>query len=219
MTRNARKARSIARLGAAKIKTSVHLPAITPPPLRKRLGVKAVRRRCLVLSGIQSVPNGRDPREVARWLRAEDLWDATSRSERAFLTKKRSPADLDAMSWRAEALWALWWALGYVHELSFPPRSCDLGDVLDRPGVDVPWIGSSTRAFVRSGGALRARDDLLDEADLAYRLHWAVREAQLGRGRLPRSVDPDVVEERHRALNWLLGRHASADWDDVDTPT
>jgi hypothetical protein len=32
-------------------------------------------------------------------------------------------------------------------------------------------------------------------------------------------VNPDVVEERHYTLNWLIGRHASADWDDVDTPT
>lgn len=56
-------------------------------------------------------------------------------------------------------------------------------------------------------------------ADLTYRLHWAVRAARLGRRRIPRGVDPDVVEERHYTLNWLIGRHASSDWDDVDTPT
>lgn len=217
----ARKVRSDAKLRTAKISCNEHLPVIAPPPLSRARKVVAVRRRCLVLSGIQAIPNGRDPREVVRWLRAENLWPATSASERVFLTKRRSPALLDAMSWRGEALWTLWWALGYLPALSFPPRQCDLGDVLDRRGVYVPWIGAPTQAFVRSGGTLRTRDELLDETDLVYRLHWAVRETRRGRGRgrLQRGADSDVVEERHYTLNWLIGRHASGDWDDVDTPT
>jgi hypothetical protein len=219
MTPEARKTRSDARLRAAKVPTNEHLPFLLEPPLSRARQSTAVRRRSLVLSGIQAVPNGRDPREVVRWLRAENLWSSTSESERVFLTKKPGRALLAQMSWRAEALWTLWWALGYVRALSFPPCECDLGDVLDRRGVDVPWIGAPTRAFVRSGGALRPRDEQLDETDLAYRLHWAVREAKVKGRQPPRGVDADVVEERHHTLNWLIGRHASADWDDVDTPT
>jgi hypothetical protein len=66
------------------------------------------------------------------------------------------------------------------------------------------------------------------------RLHWAIRDAWVNNGGfLPADLDwsedydlahvsrcaaVGVVEQRHRALNWLT-RFGDADWDDVDTPT
>ena len=65
---------------------------------------------------------------------------------------------------------------------------------------------------------LRPIADILDQADLIYRYHWAVRDARIKGRQAPAALDHDVTEERHYALNWLIGYHAQA-WDDVSTDT
>ena len=72
----------------------------------------------------------------------------------------------------------------------------------------------------RDPATLRQRPtaEILDQLDLHLRLHWLTTEARLGRRDAEPGVDPGVVLERHRALNWLV-RFEDADWDDVDTPT
>jgi len=58
----------------------------------------------------------------------------------------------------------------------------------------------------------------VDDHDLHFRLHWAVRQARLDGKDGVKDVDAGVILERHHALNWLV-RFEDADWDDVDTPT
>jgi hypothetical protein len=187
---------------------------------RQWQAAEAVARRCLILAGVQAVALGREAQRVIAWLQREGLWPDVSRDEQSFLSQPSVDRALqNALTWRAEALWTLWWALGIAEKLSWPPGECDLGDVLDRPsGPQVPWIGDDTPAFVTSC-VLRAAAEILDETDLIYRVHWAVREAALRRRLVPAGVDPDVVVERHYALNWLIRRYGVNDWDDVDTST
>ncbi len=52
--------------------------------------------------------------------------------------------------------------------------------------------------------------------DLAYCLHWAIRQSELRRERLPGNLKPYVVLERRRALEWLLSQEA---WDEVPLHT
>ena len=61
-------------------------------------------------------------------------------------------------------------------------------------------------------------EQLLDEADIIYRCHWAVVEADHHGQEPPGNLYPDVVYERHYALNWLL-RFMNQEWDDVSTDT
>ena len=66
---------------------------------------------------------------------------------------------------------------------------------------------------------LRNVNELLDVADLHFRLHWATRQAvQIDKTDPPASLEPGVIAERRHALNWLL-RYQDAEWDQVDTPT
>lgn len=60
-------------------------------------------------------------------------------------------------------------------------------------------------------------DEILDAADLYYRLHWAAIELRLN-GETSPHVDEGVIRERHRALNWLI-RYMDAEWDNVTTDT
>ena len=65
---------------------------------------------------------------------------------------------------------------------------------------------------------LRTVSSILDEADLIYRYHWALVDAELYDTAKPQGLLAPVVEERHRALNWLIG-YQDQDWDEVTTDT
>ncbi|HEX8571807.1 MAG TPA: DUF4272 domain-containing protein [Allosphingosinicella sp.] len=113
-------------------------------------------------------------------------------------------------SWRCEAAWVLLWALKHVDGQLGPPR--DL--------CDVPFLaGTVYRDVDLASRGLRPANDILNEADLTYRCHWAVRQAALDGKPPPVGLHPGVTMERHHALNWLIGYNDGADWDEVTTDT
>lgn len=75
----------------------------------------------------------------------------------------------------------------------------------------------STKDFVK-GAKLRDRTDFEDANLEIYETHWAVRDAQINGKKIPKGLDPGIVQERHHALNWLLNYEGQA-WDDVTTDT
>lgn len=114
-----------------------------------------------------------------------------------------SEADAIRFSWRTEAIVPLMWALGLIDELWFPSEDVKAQDILDY------WQAFAHDDLSRIGH--RDVGEILDEADLIYRIHWAVREGAEG-------PLPGVVQERHHALNWLIG-YEGDDWDEVQTDT
>jgi hypothetical protein len=75
----------------------------------------------------------------------------------------------------------------------------------------------STAQFIAEA-KLRPFAQVLDQADLIYRYHWAVVDARIKNKPSPAGLEPGVVQERHHALNWLLG-YMHQDWDEVSTDT
>jgi len=68
-----------------------------------------------------------------------------------------------------------------------------------------------------SSARLRPKSEILDETDRIYRIHWAVRDAQINSRPIPAGLNGSVVVERHCALNWLTWY--ADEWDDVTTDT
>jgi hypothetical protein len=137
---------------------------------------------------------------------------ALSPREAAFLHLDVPPMrEIAAFGWRYEALFVLQWALGLALKLPDPTRTCDVS-ALARPMVETADDEIVAEAVLRSPSAI------LDALDYHFRLHWAVRQAKLDQRRPPGGLEPNVVRERHYALNWLV-RFEEAGWDDVDTPT
>ncbi len=66
---------------------------------------------------------------------------------------------------------------------------------------------------------LRSKSEILDWADLLYRLHWAVRHAHITAKPTPGRLDSDAVHEWHKAANWLIQYDDENDWDKVSTET
>jgi hypothetical protein len=138
-------------------------------------------------------------------------FEGLSPLEQQFMASEPEPQSVTQFVWRYESLWTLSWALSLVPNLPFAVSICDV------PALAKTLFELDHAQFLRQAH-LRPVADLLDALDLHYRLHWAVRQANLRQQTAPANLEPGVVFERHYALNWLV-QFQNASWDDVDTPT
>lgn len=116
-------------------------------------------------------------------------------------------------AWQYENLWVMEWALGLTDDLFWPTHICDV------PGSVQLLKDCTTMDSLLAAAKLRPRKELLEQADLIYRLHWACVDARMMNMPAPQGVEAGVVMERHRALFWLAGCDDMCGWDDVDLST
>lgn len=114
-------------------------------------------------------------------------------------------------SWHYEHLYALEWLLGLVEE-DFPDHICDVAQMVRN------LKSFSSVAEVCEKTALRSPKEILDQADLIYRLDWAAVDARIHGMTGPAGLEHGVVQARHKTMNWMIG-FEDADWDNVTTPT
>jgi len=173
-----------------------------------------VARRCLVLYAVIAAGHGEPRGELVSWLQREKLWDSVSPQELSFLQSDApTQKQLVNATWRAEALAPLLWSLGLVSELPTPTGLYDV-QVLRRvlpplAGPVAEWLAAAH---------LRSDSEIRDANESVYQIHWAVRDAQLFSRPVPHGYHPGVVQERHYALNWLIG-YCGQDWDEISTDT
>ena len=175
--------------------------------------VEQISYRALCLLPVAGRGCGLEPESEAAMIERHDLHKHFTPAERAYI-KDPSPADQTRVQfcWRFEAAWILLWALGYIEEGLSPPKEvCDVQRAyelaFDRPGEQ----------FVKDAKPVPFAE-VLDQADLAYRYHWAVRQLWMAGEGPPEQVNTSIVYERHYALNWLV-EGGGPEWDDVDTDT
>lgn len=206
-----RKQRSVNVLMARGIPVLDSLPEIeTAAEVTIRSGPEIVRRAmCLFAVSNAAIKN--DLSLGQAYVRKHNLSAALSPDETDFLSGQSvSEADAIIFGWRVEAAIPLMWAFGVYPELWFPDDEVNVLDVFDY------WLGFNHPDISRIGH--RDPSEILDQADLIYRLHWAVRQARLDQTDPAAGLHPSVVAERHHALNWLIS-YEGDDWDDVQTDT
>ena len=98
-------------------------------------------------------------------------------------------------------------------DLFWPTRICDVPESV-RLLKDCQTMDSLLAA-----ARLRSRKELLEQADLIYRLHWACVDARVMNMPAPLGLESGVVMERLHALFWLAGCDDMCGWDDVDGST
>lgn len=130
------------------------------------------------------------------------------------LLQDENPAGQAAVNiaWQYEAYWALIWALGLVESLDFPDRICDCDYA-----IQVVSECDSFEEFYRKT-AMRSREEIMDEADKIYRLHWACVNNRINGQEAPAGMNESIVVERRRGLFWMIGRFDEA-WDDISMDT
>lgn len=167
--------------------------------------------RLLSLYAVVACSYGFSKEAAKGWLVAEGLSGALSEAESVYLDDP-SPGHLDtSKQWQVECLWALAWCVGCHDHLDFSD-SCPDNFIQMLPDIGA---GEPSARF-REGLQLREKSEIAAQADLAYCLHWAVRNAELMGQRPPGHIPGNVVVERRRALEWLIGQDA---WDEIALDT
>jgi len=171
--------------------------------------------RALALFSAVGVALGAPRTEVVPWLEAEGLWEELSPLEREFLSREDAPERSRInFSWHSERLIVLLWALGRVSTLPASSVQCDPALFQE---LLPPYADESVSSFVRSA-KLRSEEELLRKANELLDQHWKARDARMNGRPLPSDIDIEIVQERHHAINWIIG-YGSLSWDEVTTDT
>lgn len=192
-------------------KIGVEIPP-TLPLLDSELEIRSadeVASRILVLHAVAASAYGFDKTKVASWLKQEALSDSLSKQEKRFVVDGSGQAD--RFKTQVESIWALAWAMGVVKELNFT-KDCDDSFVAQLPNLRWNQSSADFRKKINS----RPLKEIVSACDLAYCLHWAIRQSEIDGKPLAGNLKPYVVIERRRALEWLL---SNEEWDDVPLDT
>lgn len=207
----ARKNRSIARLKREGVPYIDWLPMIEDSSQAKPPSAVAVAQRfcALMLMTHKALAQDADATQSLR----EAFGDRAVFSAEELILMDDPAPDPQALvqaSWLCEAAVPMAWALGRIDPLGRPEQPVEVDSLAALIMAD------DGKALVEKA-RLRPIGEILDEADLIYRYHWAVRQAGLDGKGAPAGLNADVVPERHRGLNWLIGYEA--EWDEVSTDT
>lgn len=207
-----RKKRSEAILRNENVPINEHLPYIETQNEARTRTKEEIAYRAMSLLVVAAKGEGLEQPMVDTIIKDYGLEKYLSPAERKFISDK-SPSEKDRTQfvWRYEAAWTLLWSLGYVEQLGAPSSVCDVPRAVN-------FMKDRTAAEFIAQSKLRPMSEILDEADRIYRYHWAVVDQRLKGAKPPAGPDPDVTQERHYALNWLIG-YMDQEWDDVSTDT
>lgn len=165
--------------------------------------------RLLVLTAVAAASYGFDRPKALAWLAQEELDGLLTREEALFLKSGKGKKEVFAV--QIEGMWALAWGVALVSKLDFW-KDCDDHFVSLLPNLK---IGESGRKL-RDSARLRPHKEIFASCDLAYCLHWALRQADIQGASPLGGLKHYVVVERRRALEWSLG---SDGWDAVSLDT
>ena len=132
--------------------------------------------------------------------------------EKKLFNGSYSKQDVVDVTWTYECFWVLVWALGLINDdISVPNNICDCDRAIK--------LVSETKNYseFKEKCNLRSITEILDLLDLHYRYHWACVEKQLNSDVNISDLNPEVVYERRRGLEWLFAEET--DWFDISLDT
>jgi hypothetical protein len=165
--------------------------------------------RLLAMHAVAAVAYGFNRAKANDWIVNEQVAQFLTSNEKLFL----SNPDVSPNEFRLqiEGMWVLAWAIGTITQLDFE-KECDRSFVTSLPNLKIAQNGKT----LRENANLRPLAELVAACDLAYCLHWVIRDAALTNKHIPSKLKPYVVIERRRALEWLLSKEA---WDEISLDT
>lgn len=171
---------------------------------------------CLVSTQVAcDLNNGEDPGECAEFyedlLKRFDVGDVIFEKESGMLTGTYSDQDVIDIVWTYEAYWSLVWALGLIDDISDASNICDCEKAIRLVSE------CETYADFRSKCNLRDIEEILDMLDLYYNYHWACEDRRIGGNVNIGPLNPEVVMERRRGLEWLVSEEE--DWNEISLDT
>lgn len=176
-----------------------------------------VAYRALALGVAVAISFEADREEILSWLDTTDIASKLTDRERRFVFST-SPSSKESVnfSWRSEGLCVLLWALGRLENLPPPNEQCSTGALAD---ILPPFADESLDQFLENA-QLKPPQELLGAAFSIQELHSLARQRQKEPGyksEFP-AVDIEIIQERHRAINWVVG-YCGQEWEYITADT
>jgi hypothetical protein len=165
--------------------------------------------RLLAMFVLGAVAYGFDAKRAREWLGGNAKIVTLTPSEESFLKSGKGPTQ--AFRSQIEGLWALYWCCGlterFVINIECPQDFVD----------ELPDIRRDENAVnLRLRAKLIADTQIMQMADVAYCVHWAVVDCKIRKPREKIKFPEFAIRERRRALEWMLH---SESWDEISLDT
>ncbi|WP_298212409.1 DUF4272 domain-containing protein [Acidovorax sp.] len=210
-----RKTSSEELLRTHNVSVNAYLPLIESEDEVELRSADELLHRLIALWSVVDKAFLREESKTAEYIAAHRMQAYLSEKERQFLFAE-SPTDQDTIhfSWQLEALYFVAWCAGLLEIAALPDEESSVKPILPLfpSGLEPP---DRLRREIRPRGV----SEVLDRADLMYRLHWAVRDARLNGAPPLNGINGGVVQEWHRAVNWMIRYDGENNWDQVGTDT
>ena len=148
---------------------------------------------------------------ISNLLKKFNVFDCLNKKEKKILDGTYETQDAIDIDWEYETYWSLIWALGLVDDISDASNICDCDYAINL------FNESNSYEDFKSKCKLRDVNEILDMLDLYYRYHWACTEKRLKPEISIGNLNPSVVVERRRGLEWIVSE--SQDWYDISLDT
>lgn len=182
------------------------LPMLDTADQIKLRGIDEICKRavaCLLSTQIAcDIGNGEDYEEsrklIGELLEKFGVKDCLNSKEERLFDGSYSMQDALDVTWTYEAYWSLVWSLGLVEDISDASEICDCEEA-------IRFVGDcdSYEIFKRNC-KIRDAEEILDMLDLYYRYDWACTEKRIRPDTPIGNLNPEVVTERRRGLEWLI---------------
>ncbi|MGI5172441.1 DUF4272 domain-containing protein [Treponema sp. OMZ 840] len=171
---------------------------------------------CLLSTQLaEDIHNGQEYKKskelFLRLLEKYEVSNCLLEKEKRLFNGTYSEQDAIDICWTYEAYWSLVWALGLVEDISYPNTICDVVRAIKLVG------DTDGKEAFKAQCRLRGIEEILDMLDLHYRYHWATEEKRLRPETEIKDLDPEIVMERRRGLEWLIS--SGTDWFDISMDT
>ena len=144
------------------------------------------------------------------YLEQYGVMDQLNSKEKKILDGTYTMQDAIDMDLAYQADWSLVGSLGLIDDISDASQVCDC-----QKAIELVTSCKTTEEFIAKCN-LRSKEEILDMLDLFFRYHWALNESKAKQGVPVGNLNPSVVLERRRGLEWIVTN--VEDWYDLPMP-
>lgn len=137
--------------------------------------------------------------------------DCLNAKEKRLFDGSYSMQDAIDVVWTYEAYWSLVWALGLIGDISDASDICDC-----QKAIRLVGDCDSFEDFKKQC-KMRDTEEILDMLDLYYRYDWACTDKRINPDVPIGNLNPEIVTERRRGLEWLISEED--DWFEISMDT
>ncbi len=195
------------------------LPTLEPSSAVKLKDIDIICKRSIAcLISIQlacDIDGKRDYNESKEFfsslLKMYDVERELLEKEKRLFDGSYTSQDAIDVSWTYEAYWSLLWVLGLIDDIK------DSSDICNCEKAITAVSDCKNYDEFKNKCKLRNIEEILDMLDLYFRYHWACVEKRINPSTNIGNLNPDVVVERRKGLEWVIS--SINEWDEIALDT